>query len=77
MVFENRDHCSHFSVIFENRDHCSHFSVIFETANKFLIVFVGLILGEKGADGVTGTQWENDITYEFNLKVILKGLGCK
>ena len=61
----------------ENRDHCSHFSVIFETANKFLIVFVGLILGEKGADGVTGPQWENEITYEFNLKVILKSLGCK
>ena len=54
----------------ENRDYCSYFSVIFKTTKKFLIVFVRLILGKKGIDGVTGPQREIDIRYEFNLNVV-------
>ena len=60
-----------------NRDYCSHFSVILETASTFLIVFVRLILGKVGLDGFTGPRREIDIRHEFDLKVILKGLGCK
>ena len=61
----------------ENRDYCSHFSVIFKTTKKFLIVFVRLILGKKGIDGVTRPQREIDIRYEFNLKVVWRRLGFK
>ena len=60
-----------------NTDYCSHFSVAFETTGKFLIVFVRLILGKVGVDGFTGPRRESDIRYEFDLKVVLKGLGCK
>ena len=49
----------------------------FETTGKFLIVFVRLILGKVGVDGFTGPRRESDIRYEFDLKVVLKGLGCK
>ena len=59
-----------------NRDYCSHFSVIFEATSKFPIVFVRLILAMK-VDGVTGPRREIDIACEFDLKVILRGLGCK
>ena len=61
----------------ENRDYCSHISVIFETRGKFLIVFVRLILGKKEVVGVTGPRRDIDIRYEFDLKVILKYLGFK
>ena len=60
-----------------NRDYCSHFSVTFQTTGKFLIVFVRLILGKMGVDGFTRPHQESDIRYEFELKVLLKGLGCK
>ena len=60
-----------------NRDYCNHFSLIFETTSKFLIVFVKLILGKVGVDGFTAPRREIDIRYEFDLKVILKDLGCK
>ena len=60
-----------------NRDYCSHFSVTFETTGKFVIVFVRLILGKVEVDGFTGPQRESDIRYECDLKVVLKGLGCK
>ena len=43
----------------------------FQTAGKFLIVFVRLILGKKGINGVTGLRREIDIRYEIDLK----GLG--
>ena len=43
----------------------------FQTAGKFLIVFVRLILGKKGINGVTGPRREIDIRYEIDLK----GLG--
>ena len=54
-----------------NRGYCSHFSVTFERAGKFLIVFVRLILGKKGVDGVTEQRQETDIRYKFDFKVIL------
>ena len=60
-----------------NRDYWSHFSVTFETAGKFLIAFVRLILGEVGVDVFGGSRRESDIRYEFDLKVVLKVLGCK
>ena len=60
-----------------NRDYCSHFSVTFETTGKFLIVFVRLILGKKEVEGFTGRRQKSDIRYEFELQVLLKGLGCK
>ena len=60
-----------------NRDYCIHFSVTLETTCKFLIVFVRLILGKVGVDGFLGPRRESDIRYEFDLKILLKGLGCK
>ena len=36
-----------------NRDYYNHFSVNFETTGKLLTVFVRLILGKAGVDGVT------------------------
>ena len=59
------------------RDYCNVFSVTFETTSKFLFVYVRLILGKVGVDRVTGSRQEIDIRYEFHLKVILNGLGCK
>ena len=50
---------------------------MFKTTAKFLIAFVRLILGKAGADGVTGRQREIDIRYEFDFKVVLKGLEYK
>ena len=47
------------------------------TGNKFLIVFVRLIFGKVEVDGLTGPRRESDIKYEFDLKVVFKGLGCK
>ena len=38
----------------ENRDYCSHFLMTFETTGKFLLVFVGLILGKKGLTDLSG-----------------------
>ena len=60
-----------------NKDYCSHFSATFETTGEFLIAFVRLILGKVGVDGFTGPRRESDIRYEYDLKVVLKGLGCK
>ena len=54
-----------------NRDSCSHFLVIYEIKSKFLVAFVKLILGKVGVDGFTGPQQEEDITYDFSIKVIL------
>ena len=51
--------------------------VTFETTYTFPTVFLRLILGKVGVDRFTGPRWESDIRYEFNLKVVLKGLGCK
>ena len=60
-----------------NRDYCSHFFVTFETRGKFLIVFLRMILGKVGVDGFIGPRRESDIIYEYDLKVVLKGLGYK
>ena len=60
-----------------NRDYCSHFSVTFETRGKFLIFFLRMILGKVGVDGFIGPRRESDIIYEYDLKVVLKGLGYK
>ena len=54
-----------------NRDYCSHFSVIFETTDKFLIVFVRLILGKVGNDGFTRPRRESEFGYKFHFKSIL------
>ena len=43
----------------------------FETTSKFLIVFIRLILGKSGLVNLPRRR------YEFDLKVILKGLGFK
>ena len=60
-----------------NRDYCSHFSVTFETRGKFLIFFLRMILEKVGVDGFIGPRRESDIIYEYDLKVVLKGLGYK
>ena len=49
----------------------------FETTDKFLIVFVRLILGKRWVDVFTGPRRESDIRYEFELKPLLKDLGCQ
>ena len=68
---------SHQSYKSGNRDYCNHFSMTFETTAKFLIVFVGLILGKVEVDVFIVPRRESDIRYEFDLKVVLNGLGCK
>ena len=60
-----------------DRDYCSHFSVIFETTSKFPILFLRLVFGKKGIDGVTRPRREIGIRYESELKIVLKDLGCK
>ena len=40
--------------------------MVFETTGKFLILFVRLILGKKGIDGVTGPRWKTGIRYKFD-----------
>ena len=60
-----------------NNDYCSQFSAIFETISKILIVIVRLKLEKQGADGVTGPRREIYIRNEFDLKLVLKCLGCK
>ena len=55
-----------------NGDYCSHFSVTLETPGKFIIVFISVILGKIGIDGVTGSRREIGIRDESDLKVILK-----
>ena len=45
--------------------------MIYEIKSKFLVAFVKLILGKVGVDGFTGQQQEEDITYDFSIKVIL------
>ena len=49
----------------------------FERTGKFLIVYVRLILGKVEVDVFTGSRRESDFRYECDLKVVLKGLGCK
>ena len=66
----------------ENKDYCVHFSMIFEATIKFFLIkklncFCKTDIGKSGSDGFTGLQRKTDIRYEFNMKVILKGLECK
>ena len=49
----------------------------FKTTVEFVIVLVRLIFRKLGVDGFTGPRRESDIRYECNLKIVLKGLGCK
>ena len=55
-----------------NGDYCSHFSVTLETPGKFIIVFISLILGKIGIDGVnrvTAGNWHPRwIWFEGNFK---------
>ena len=60
-----------------NRDKCSQFSVIFEIKSKFVIALVRLILPKVVVDGFTGLGQKIDVRYEFDFKVVLKGLLCK
>ena len=68
---------SHQSYMDGNRGYCGHYSLTFETAGKFLIDFVKWILGKVSVEGVTRLRRDIDIRHEFDLKVILKSLGCK
>ena len=58
-----------------NRNYFSNFSVIFETANKFVIIFVGLMLEKVGVDGFSGSRREIDIKHEFDFELLRKTLG--
>ena len=49
----------------------------FQATRKFDIACVRLILGKVGVDGFTGPQHKSDVIYEFDFKVLLKGLKCK
>ena len=60
-----------------NRDYYSYILVTFKTTGEFAIAFVRLVFGKLGIDGFTGPRRESDIRYECNLKIVLKGLGCK
>ena len=59
------------------RGYCSHFPIIFETTHKFLIVFATLTFWKNVVDRVTRPDREIGIRCKFDLKIILKGLGCK
>ena len=48
-----------------NRDYCGHFSVTFETIDKFLIVFVRLVLGKEGLTDLPGH--DGKMTSDMNL----------
>ena len=64
-------------LVSRNRDYLSHFSLIFETTRKLPIVFLRLVFGKVGVDGVNGPQREMDVRYESDLKMVLKGLRYK
>ena len=64
-------------LVSRNRDYLSHFSLIFETTRKLPIVFLRLVFGKVGVDGVNGTRQEMDVRYESDLKMVLKGLRYK
>ena len=49
--------------------------MIFETANKFVIIFVGLMLEKVGVDGFSGSRREIDIKHEFDFELLRKTLG--
>ena len=51
--------------------------MIFETTRKLPIVFLRLVFGKVGVDGVNGTRQEMDVRYESDLKMVLKGLRYK
>ena len=61
----------------EHMENMQSFSLIFETTNKFVIVFVRLILGKMGVDRFTGPRPKTDVRYEFDFTVVLKDLLCK
>ena len=64
-------------LVSRNRDYLSHFSLIFETTRKLPIVFLRLVFGKVGVDGVNGPRRETDVRYESDLKMVLKGLRYK
>ena len=64
-------------LVSRNRDYLSHFSLIFETTRKLPIVFLRLVFGKVGVDGVNGPRREMDVRYESDLKMVLKGLRYK
>ena len=64
-------------LVSRNRDYLSHFSLIFETTRKLPIVFLRLVFGKVGVDGVNGPRQEMDVRYESDLKMVLKGLRYK
>ena len=51
--------------------------MIFQTISKFVIASVRLMLAKVWIDVVTAPRRKIDVGYEFDLKVILKGLGRK
>ena len=55
----------------DNRDYYNHILVTFGSTDKFVIVFVRLILGKGGVDVFTGPRRESDVGYEFHFKSIL------
>ena len=64
--YGNRDYLNGIQIQFQNGN-----SVTFEAIGNFLVVFVRLILGKVGVDGVTGPRREIDIRYKFDSKVFL------
>ena len=64
-------------LVSRNRANLSHFSLIFETTRKLPIVFLRLVFGKVGVDGVNGRRREMDVRYESDLKMVLKGLRYK
>ena len=70
MIFISDQRC-------KGEDYCNHFLVTLETKDKFFVVFVILILGKAGVNGVTRQWQEIDTRYEFDFSVVLKSLGWK
>ena len=64
-------------LVSRNRDYLSHFSLIFETTRKLPIVFLRLVFGKVGVDGVNRPRREMDVRDESDLKMVLKGLRYK
>ena len=67
-----------FKVIWKDLGYKQRFLKLnFQATIRFVIVSVRIILSKVGVDGCNGPRRKINIRYQFDLKVILKGLGCK
>ena len=49
----------------------------FQKTSKYAIAYVRLVLTKIEVDGFSESRHEIYVKYEFDLKTVLKSLGCK